>query len=150
MVSNLLHKTILVFHSPPNVFSGRSVDGDYAAVGHHADYTNAIVSFRNLNPLELCQFLQHRPHNLLQLAKVMQVRLKLPIQFQRAIRRELSPDDHVAHVHRVRQYRILIQLLKRGFRIIVVHTLMMRALPVAGQGVLIPPAGRQRIILSER
>ena len=47
-----------------------------------------------------------------------------PVEFQCLLRRQLGPHDHVAYVDRVWQHRVIIQFFEGGFRIVVVHTLM--------------------------
>src|ERR1700682_6677986 len=66
-------------------------------------------------------FFQYFERNLLRLAIVRQIALKLTVHLERVACIKLRAQDHVAQANRVRQHRILFQLIERRFGIIVIH-----------------------------
>lgn len=87
------------------------------------------------------EFLQHRPHEVLQLAEFLEILLKSAVELEGVLRRQLRPHDHVAQMHGVGQRRILVELFEGGLRIVVIHTPMMQR---CGTGVNRGVESRQR------
>ena len=75
------------------------------------------VSHEDLRRQPLKNFLAQ----LLRLAEELLILDKHPIQFNRLIRRQLTPQQHVADMHRIRQRRFFRQFFQRGRGIVVVH-----------------------------
>ena len=64
---------------------------------------------------------QNAARHFLQLAKPVQVLLKIVVQDLRVLRPELRPQNHVAQLHRVREQRILMQFFQGETGIVVIH-----------------------------
>src|SRR5882762_7341750 len=77
----------------------------------------ALRVFRNAGG----DFFQNFERNLLRLAVVQQIVLKLAIHFEGVDRVERRAQDHVAQANRVRQNCIFFQFIKRRFGVIVIH-----------------------------
>src|SRR5580658_5427776 len=67
------------------------------------------------------QLPQYLFSQLLRLAEKLLILHKQPVQLQSFIRRRMLAQNHVPHMHRVRQRRILSQLFQRRIGIIVIH-----------------------------
>jgi hypothetical protein len=66
-------------------------------------------------------FFQDPPGHFLQLAKACEVILKIVVEDLRVLRPQLRAQDHIAQFDGVWQQRILLEFVKRGFRIVVIH-----------------------------
>src|SRR5258706_15796378 len=77
----------------------------------------ALRVFRNAGG----DFFQNFERNLLRLAVVQQIVLKLAIHFEGVDRVERRAQDHVAQANRVRQNCVFFQFIKRRFGVIVIH-----------------------------
>src|SRR5579863_650834 len=80
----------------------------------------------SLSPDDRCgslrrQLLENLLSQLLRFAEKLLILHKLPVEFQRLVGRGMLAQNHVAHVHRVRQGRIFDQLFQRRIGIVVIH-----------------------------
>ncbi len=66
-------------------------------------------------------FLEDAAGNFLQLAKASEVILKIVVEDLRVLRPELGAQDHIAQFDGMWQQRVLLEFVKRGFGIIVIH-----------------------------
>jgi hypothetical protein len=72
------------------------------------------------------KFLQDTAGNLLQLAKASEVILKIMIEDLCVLRPQLSAQDHIAEFDGMGQQCILLQFVKRGPGVIVIHKIPQR------------------------
>jgi hypothetical protein len=65
--------------------------------------------------------LQDAAGNFLQLAKASEVILKIVVEDLRVLRPQLGAQDHIAQFDGMWKQRVLLELVERGFCIIVIH-----------------------------
>ncbi len=90
-------------------------------------------------------FFQDAAGNFLQFAKAGEVILKIVVEDLRVVWPQLGAQDHIAQFDRMWQERVLLEFIKRGFGIIVIHRFPQRKnagiLIVLAQGKASEPGG---------
>jgi hypothetical protein len=94
-------------------------------------------------PVLSSQLLQNLFPQLLRFPKKLLILHKQPVQLQRLIRRELPAQNHIPHMHRIRQSRILGKLFQRRIGIVMIHAaycIAHRTPPAASPPTSVAPA----------